>query len=88
LLQIPMRILNHIPLLMQVRQRARANLLRFERDTLALVQSLAATAKTLGAGEKLLALLELGIMRVGRLVGVTVAEKGFAVVREGLELAR
>lgn len=83
-----MRILNHVPLLVQVRQRAGANLLRLERDALALAQSLAAAVKALGAGEELLPLLELCIVPVGRLVGVAVAEECFAVVGEGFELAR
>jgi len=75
-----MRMLNHVPLLMQIRQRARADGLGLERNALTLAQSLPRPAQAVGAGQELLSLLELVVSGVGlRVVGVAVTKEGFAV---------
>lgn len=70
---------------MQVTQRPRANLLRLQRNSLTLPQSLTTPAQSLRPTEKLLPLLELVIR--GRVIGVAVPEKGAAVVGEGGEFS-
>ena len=77
-------MLNCLPLQLQIRQRAPANILRLVRHPLAIPQPLAAPVQPLGPAQQLLALLELVVL--GRVVRVAGAEEGGAVVGEGLEL--
>ena len=82
-LQQPLpRIRNLLPLPMKIAQCAGANLLRLERDALALPQPATRPVEAIGAGEELLALLELRIAAFG-VVGVAVTEKLGLVCRVG-----
>ena len=82
-LQQPLpRIRNLLPLPMQIAQCTRANLLRLERDALALSQPPTRPVQAIGAREELLALLELRIAAFG-VVGVAVAEELGLVCRIG-----
>lgn len=75
-----MCIFNHIPLLVQVGQRRCANLFRFKGDALTLPQSVATPAKSLSAGQKLLALLELQVTRACFwVIRVSISKELFAV---------
>ena len=78
-------MLNRLPLNLQVRQRAPANILRLVRDPLAVPQPLAAAVQPVRSTEELLALLELVVF--GRVVRVAGAEEGGAVGGEGFEFA-
>lgn len=78
-------MLDRLPLNLQVRQRAPANILRLVRDPLAVPQPLAAAVQPVRSAEELLPLLELVVF--GRVVRVAGAEEGGAVRREGFELA-
>src|SRR5690242_2936681 len=68
-------VFNRLALAVQVAQGAGANLLRLEGYPLALAQTVGAAVQAVGAGEELLALLELGIAAMLRVVGVAAAEQ-------------
>ena len=76
-------MLNRLPLNLQVRQRAPANILRLVGDALAVPQPLAAAVQPVRPAEQLLALLELVVL--GRVVRVAGAEEGGAVRGKGFE---
>ncbi len=76
--QAPPRMLNRLPLRMQIRQRPPPDILRLQRDPLALPQPVRATIQSVGAREELLPLLEL-VVGSGGIVGVAVSEERFAV---------
>lgn len=79
------RMLNRLPLYLQIRQRSPSNILRLIRHPLTVPQPLTAPVQPIRSAQQLLALLELVIC--GRVVGVAGAEEGGAVVGEGFELA-
>lgn len=76
---------NLLPLPMQITQRARTNLLRLQRNPLALPQPPRASSEPLSAGKQLLALLELVIC--GGVVCVAGPEERAAVIGERCEFA-
>ena len=80
------RMLNRLPLQLQIRQRAPPNILRLIRYPLTIPQPLRAPVQSICAGKQLLALLQLVVLPVF-VVTVAVPEEGFAVVGEGFELA-
>lgn len=86
LVQIHPRALDRLPLLLEVRQGVAANVLRLQRDPLAFLQPLGTALQPLRPREQLLPLLQMMVHAV-RVVGVAVAEKRLAVVRERLEPA-
>lgn len=71
---------------MQIRQRPPPDILRLQRDPLALPQPVRATIQSVGAREELLPLLEL-VVGSGGIVGIAVSEERFAVGGEGSEFA-
>ena len=79
------RMLNRLPLNLQIRQRVPSNLLRLIRHPLAVPQPLAAPVQPIRSAQQLLALLEL--VDFGRIVGVAGAEEGRAVIGQSFELA-
>ena len=80
------RMLNRLPLQLQIRQCAPSNLLRLVRHPLTIPQPLTTPVQAIRPAEQLLALLELLVV-TGGVVGVAGAEEGGAVVGEGLEFA-
>lgn len=77
-----------LALLVEVGEGAGADLLRVVGEGLAGAQALGAAVEAVGAGEQLLALLELQVRGAGvGVVGVAGAEEGGAVVGEGAQLA-
>ncbi len=78
------RVMDNIPLPLQVGQRVRADCLGLISQGLAVLQPLRAAIQTVGAAQQLLALLQLDISWV---VAVAAAKEGGPVVRQVLELA-
>ena len=76
------RVHNSLPLPLQITQCSSTDILRLERDPLALPQPARRPPEPFGAREELLALLELVVC--GWVVGVAGAEKSAAVAGEGL----
>ena len=78
-------MLDLLSLQLQIRQRSSTNLLGLIRHPLAVSQSLGASIQSVRSREELLPLLEL-LVCVG-VIGVAVAEEGFAVRGEFFEFA-
>ena len=70
---------------LQVAQRSCTNFLGLQRDSLRLAKSPGRSAKSLGSGKELLALLQLVIC--GRIICVAGSEECAAVARKGFQLA-
>lgn len=84
LVQVVSRVLDGLPLHIQICKDVAPHILGLKGCPLTLLQACGAALQSLCAGQELLALLEVLVLGF---VGVPVTEKGFAVVREGLELA-
>ncbi|TQW06607.1 hypothetical protein IF2G_06029 [Cordyceps javanica] len=82
-----MGVLDGLALAVQVGEGAGANLLRLVGEGLAGLEALGAAVEAVGAGEQLLALLEVDVGGAGGVVGVAGAEEGGAVRGEVGELA-
>ena len=80
------RMLNCLPLQLQIRQRAPPNILRLIRYPLTVPQPLRAPIQSICARKQLLALFQLVVLPVV-VIAVSVPEESFTVVGEGFELA-
>lgn len=81
LVQVVSCMLDSLPLHIQICKDVAPHILGLQCCPLTLLQTCGAALQPLCAGQELLALLEVLILGF---VGVSVTEKGFAVVREGL----
>lgn len=79
LLQIIPRVLDRLPLSIQISQHVAPNILRLQRNPLTLLQPRRAALQSLRAGQKLLPLFQVLVLW---LVCVSVSEEGFPVVGE------
>lgn len=87
LLQPIMRMLDGLPLSVEIRERPGANSFCLVCQRLAGLETLRAAIQTIRSGQQLLALLELGVRRARRLISISGAEERSAVGRKAGEFS-
>jgi len=83
LLQPRPRVLNHLPLLIQIGQRIPPNIFRLQREPLTVLQPRRTALQPLRPTQQLLPLLQMFILRVIR---VPIPKQCLAIIRQRLEL--
>lgn len=87
LMQPHPRMLNSLPLLIEISQGVSTNIFRFQCHALAFLQPGRATFQPLRAGQKLLSLLQVSVLPARFVVRVAVPEERLPIIGERFQLA-